>query len=248
MKISSILFDLDDTLINTSSTVYPAREMALKAMIDAGLNVNNFNDALKCMERIISFFGSTSYKLIFETIVNEFSDLYDPDSYNEIVFQGIKIYEKYYGNLTTYPDVKSTLDKLISLGKKIGLVSNGDSEIQNQKIINCDLNGYFNKNNTAISSDFGYLWVKPAPYLFEYLAGKMMINLPTSIYIGNSNVDVIGANIAGMISIFYKNDAIGKLDTHKEKNGNITLKFEKPSFQIGKISEILEIIHTLETS
>jgi len=246
MKVNAVIFDLDDTLVNTSLTIYPAREIAIKAMIEAGLEVSKFDEALKCLDRIVYFFGSTSYKLIFEVFAKEYSDKNDTELYNKIVCKGIKVYEEYYNRLTTFADSKETLDILITRGFKIGLISNGDSEIQNQKLIKCGLNKYFNENNTAISSDFGYLWVKPAPYLFEYLAGKMKIDLSSSLYVGNSLIDVVGANIAGLISILFKNE--DRPENYKklgEKEGQFTLKNEKPSYKVKNISEILDIIENI---
>ena len=248
MKVSAILFDLDDTLINTSTTVIPARDKAFKAMVKAGLNQDNIRDASKYLERIVALFGSTSYKLVFEAIVREFSVDSKTKDLNRIVFEGIKVYEKHMENLKTYPDVFDTLDKIKASGIKIGLVSNGDHEVQIHKIKKCGLVKYFNDENTAISSNFGYLWDKPSPYLFEYMAGKIKTSLSSSIYIGNQHVDIAGANFSGMVGVLFLDKETEKYKKNPTKDSNIFLKLEKPDFLINKISRIFDVIEKLENS
>src|SRR3989344_5300460 len=48
-----IIFDLDDTLVDTSGALIPLKlKMSLQAMIDAGLKISSFESALKELQKI----------------------------------------------------------------------------------------------------------------------------------------------------------------------------------------------------
>jgi len=246
MKVSAVLFDLDDTLINTSSVVFPARERAFKAMVEAGLNPKEISDPEKLLGRITSLFGSTPYKLIFEVIILELTNQISSEDYARILTEGIKCYEENMESLAPFPDVTVTLEKLISGGIKVGLISNGLEEIQLEKIEKCGLDRFFNEKNTAISSHFGNRWNKPAPYLFEYMAENLCVSLASSIYVGNQDVDIVGANISGMISILFQDEQTLQYKSKSYNRGDFALKLEKPDFTINRISQVLGVVTQLE--
>lgn len=242
MKIKAVFFDLDDTLINTTATVSIARKKAIKAMFKAGLNQERLKDVPKLMDKALNYFGSTLYELVLETIARECCLEIHNVNIKSIIKEGFVCYEEYLEKLSSFPDVKPTLDKLKDSGFIIGLISNGDHDIQMQKIKKCGLEVYFNDANSVISSSFGSFWGKPAPYIYKYLADRMKVSTASSIYIGNLHSDVIGANLSGMVSVLFQDIETSGYKSNSKKNGDIPMKLEKPDFAIDNISQIFDII------
>ena len=74
--IKGILFDLDDTLYNSSEFVEIARREAVNSMIDAGLNIE-FEEAMDILNKIIKDKGS-NYGKHFDDLVKAVLGRCDP--------------------------------------------------------------------------------------------------------------------------------------------------------------------------
>lgn len=60
-----IIFDLDDTLIDTTGSITPVKlEQALVKMVEAGLEIGNFEDALDILKRLDTATESASQTLL----------------------------------------------------------------------------------------------------------------------------------------------------------------------------------------
>jgi len=83
--------------------------------------------------------------------------------------------------------------------EKIGLISNGDSKFQREKLNKLKLISQF--TTIVISGDIGIH--KPDKELFYYACKKANENVENSFYIGdNFETDIIGAINAGMKGIW----------------------------------------------
>lgn len=70
-----IIFDLDDTLIDTTGSITPVKlELALARMIEAGLKIGDFQESLDTLKRIDSASESASQTLL------EFLEILDADN------------------------------------------------------------------------------------------------------------------------------------------------------------------------
>jgi len=124
-----IIFDLDDTLIDTSGclTHYKLEE-ALQAMVSAGLTVPNFSAALELLRRIDRSAESA------KSALEEFVDIHGFDEY--ILEVGVKeIYEKPFSDLPVFP-VDGALELLYDLGQQhqLALVTVGKYLYQMEKL------------------------------------------------------------------------------------------------------------------
>ncbi|MES2122952.1 MAG: HAD family hydrolase [Chlamydiota bacterium] len=124
-----IIFDLDDTLIDTSGCItYHKLEEALLSMQKEGLQLEDFQASLELLRRLDSAAGSA------RDAISEFVEIVGADPR----FAAVGIKEVYHGSLPDLPivslkGVQETLFEL-SLQHQLALVSNGRPEIQLLKL------------------------------------------------------------------------------------------------------------------
>lgn len=94
---------------------------------------------------------------------------------------------------------------------KLGIISNGTSTSQRNKIRSLEIEHYF--RTIVISEEIGYK--KPEEEIFRITCNTISESVDSVVYVGNDLfVDVIGARNAGLIPIWL---------SHKRKKGVITI-------------------------
>ena len=90
---------------------------------------------------------------------------------------------------------------------KLGLITNGPSEIQRAKIVQFDLARWFNV--IVVSEEFGV--AKPDPAIFLHAANALGSDPADCVMIGdNPEADIRGAQAAGMRSVWIQRPALYK--------------------------------------
>lgn len=124
-----IIFDLDDTLIDTSGSILPFKlEKALEVMSAKGLSLSDFNKGLKVLKEIDSRCESTKDAL------KEFLEIHDAEPH--LLEIGLhEVYRKGEFFHEVIP-TKNAVETLVELSKKytLCLVSIGVKEIQLEKM------------------------------------------------------------------------------------------------------------------
>lgn len=136
MKISAVIFDLDDTLFDcTGLLVEASRRRAAKAMVEAGLPCTE-EYAYQLQKTLTERYGP--YYHVFDEIAKK----YNMDhSLAERAFHAYNTGE--VANIKPFPDVIPTLKQLKSDGYKLFLVTTGVHERQKKKIELLGLGPYF---------------------------------------------------------------------------------------------------------
>ncbi|MBN1638771.1 MAG: HAD-IA family hydrolase, partial [Ignavibacteriales bacterium] len=116
--IKAIVFDLDNTLVDFMKMKERAVEAAVKAMIDAGLDIEH-SDAIEKINQIYKEQG-IEYQKVFDFFLQK--------HFNEVSLKimsaGIVAYRKAReAELIPYPHVYSTLFQLTKMGLKLGILS-----------------------------------------------------------------------------------------------------------------------------
>ena len=102
-----------------------------------------------------------------------------------------------------YPDVKPCLDRLVASGHKLGVVTNGPSDLQCAKLDASELRGYFGA--VAISRVVGIL--KPDPRIFALALDQLGVTATDSVFVGDTpKTDIVGAQAAGMKAFWLNRD------------------------------------------
>lgn len=119
-------------------------------------------------------------------------------------------------------------------GYKLGIISNGKSVKQWEKIIRLGLHHFFDA--VVISEDVGS--EKPDSRIFEVAMEKLNVKPWEAVYVGDDlETDILGANITGMVSIRIRK---------KHREGSPSGKVIKPKYSIRKFSDLLSILEKLD--
>ena len=220
--IKAVVFDLDNTLLDFMSMKSFAVKAAIKGMVEAGLSL----DREAAYNKIISIYDDKGYeyqKVFDDFIFNEFNE----KNYKALA-SGISAYRKAReASLALYPNVNSTLIKLIKMGLLLGVVSDAPSREAWMRI--CQLNLHHLFDSVVTFNDTGFS--KPAPEPFEKICDNLKVKPNEVIMIGDwPERDVVGAKKVGMITVFAKYG-----DTFNTINSNA-------DYDITDIAELINII------
>lgn len=223
----AVFFDIDDTLYDTSDFARLARRAALNAMIDAGLPLST-DEAYSMLREIIKDKGS-NYDKHFNILTRQ---VFGEEKPLLIALGMITYHNVKFALLRLFPDTIPTLIYLKSRGYHLGVISNGITIKQWEKLIRLGLHHFFDEVIT--SEEVGV--EKPDEKIFMEALDRMGCKAERSIMIGNKfSEDIIGALNVGMDAILVNS----KLTPEEElilKEKNVEVKV-LPNLQ--DIKEIL---------
>lgn len=217
--IKAIIFDFDGTLTKRLENVYllyndffkkyffDLDEIEYEAVIQ-DLMYYECNGTIVLRDRMIQFRKKYS-KYINDEVVETFVDYYRNNMYK-------------YCNLK--PETLDVLNKL--KGKyKLGILSNGDSKTQHDKVDKFGLEKYFDK--VLISGDVDI--EKPDTRIYRIMVDALGVQANECLFIGDTySTDILGAIKSNMIPIWMKMDR------------------EKPTsykgYMINNLEEVFEIL------
>ena len=216
MKV--IVFDLDDTLYKEIDYLKSAyKEIATFLQIEF-----NKPDSFDFMIHIYE-----EGKNVFKEL-NAYYTLTIPiDIY-------LKIYRNHFPYLSLNEDAIKTLIQLKHQGYIIGLISDGRSVTQKNKIEALGLKKYLDKNLIVISEEFGYT----KPDIRNYLYIQTAFPKSEYYYIGdNPKKDFIAPNSLGWETICLLDNG---LNIHKQ-DFNIQEEYQ-PKYKVKALNEIIYLI------
>jgi putative hydrolase of the HAD superfamily len=230
MKIKCVLFDIDDTLYDTSLQMSMARLNAVRAMIEAGLPAN-IEIAYRVLEEIVKEFGP-HYNQHFDKLLERLGLKWDP----RVIAAGVTAYrETSSAYLKTYSDTVPALLKLRESGYQLGIVSEGRAVKQWQKLIQLGIQHLFHRVLTSeeIKQD------TVTPEMFELVLKELGAFPEETVFVGNRlDTDILCANKAGIISVRMRK---GEHRVEEPKSPEMA-----PKYEISKISEIFDVLKKLE--
>ncbi len=223
----AVFFDIDDTLYDTSGFASLARKAAINVMIDAGLPLSS-DEAYKLLRQIIKEKGS-NYDKHFNILTKQ---VFGEEKPLLIALGMITYHNVKFALLRLFPETMSTLIYLKSQGYHLGVISNGITIKQWEKLIRLGLHHFFDEVIT--SEEVGV--AKPDERIFQQALDKMGCKARNSIMIGNKfSEDIIGAINIGMDAILVNS----KL-TEEEK-----LLLEKRNIELKVLPNLQDIKETL---
>lgn len=220
--IKAVIFDLDNTLLDFMSMKNFSIKSGIKAMIESGLNI----DPDIAYEKIILIYDKKGFE--YQNVFDDFiEDELDKKDY-KILASSISAYRKAReASLALYPNVNSTLIKLIKMGLLVGVVSDAPSREAWMRI--CQLNLHHVFDSVVTFDDTGFH--KPSPKPFEKICNNLQIKPSEAIMLGDwPDRDIVGAKKVGMVTAFAKYG-----DTFNTKISNA-------DYDINDISELIDIV------
>lgn len=223
----AVFFDIDDTLLDTSNFAKSARKAAINMMVENGLNLTN-EKAYELLNEIIAEKGS-NYDKHFNILTKR---VFGEEKPALIALGMITYHNVKFALLRTFPKTDNILIYLKSKGYRLGVISNGITIKQWEKLIRLNLHGFFDEIIT--SEEVGF--EKPKKEIFEEALDKMNCKAENSIMVGNKfPVDVMGAINSGMSSILVNSDVTHQ-EKQKIKDENLNIKIIPT---IGDLDKIL---------
>jgi putative hydrolase of the HAD superfamily len=219
----AVFFDIDDTLYDTSGFARLARRAAINVMIDAGLPLSP-DEAYKLLREIIKEKGSNydkHFNILTKRVFGEEKPLLI--ALGMITYHNVK-----FALLRLFPETMSTLIYLKSKGYHLGVISNGITIKQWEKLIRLGLHHFFDEVIT--SEEVGV--EKPDKIIFQQALNRMGCKAEKSIMIGNKfSEDIIGALNSGIYAIMVNSQL-----TEEEK-----LYLEKENIELNVLSNLQDI-------
>jgi len=225
--IKAVLFDLDDTLYDTSRQVDLARKKAVQAMIEAGLKKDP-EDALTALAKVVAEKGP-NYQRHYDDMLVQLGHQPDP----KIIAAGIIAYhEAKRKYLVPYPDAIPTLAKLKGLKIMLGVVTDGVPVKQWEKIIRLGFKDLF---DAVVVAEEGRGKPSPQPYLTA--ADELRLAPGVCLAVGDRvDRDVVAAKKAGMASAQIVR---GRHSTTKPGSEE-----EMPDYVITTLESIVELVYS----
>lgn len=225
--IKAVFFDIDDTLYDTSGFAELARKAALSTMIDAGLPLSH-QDAYLLLRKIIKEKGSNydkHFNILTKRVFGEEKPLLI--ALGMITYHNVK-----FALLRLFPDTMSTLIYLKKNNYQLGVISNGLTIKQWEKLIRLGLYHFF--DDVVTSQEAGS--EKPEREIFQLALDRMGCQAEKSVMVGNKfSEDVLGAINAGMSAILV-NSELTEAEKTYIKNEGLDVKVVS---DISKVKDIL---------
>jgi putative hydrolase of the HAD superfamily len=163
--LSLITFDIDDTLYASTDFARTARDNALKAMIAAGLDFP-FKAAVEELDEVVAEFTSNDehhFDRLLERIPLKARNGFNPAI---LVAIGVAAYhDTIHESFRPYEDGVEALKKLHSLGYSLGVITQGRTVKQAEKVIRLRILPYIHKRAIFFSDQIGISKASPKFYL-----------------------------------------------------------------------------------
>ncbi|AUB58393.1 MULTISPECIES: TIGR02253 family HAD-type hydrolase [Methanobacterium] len=196
--IKAVFFDIDDTLYDTSGFAKLARKAALQAMIDAGLPLSQ-QEAYLLLREIIKEKGSNydkHFNILTKRVMGDENPLLI--AVGMITYHNVK-----FALLRLFPDTMSTLIYLKKKDYQMGVISNGLTIKQWEKLIRLGLYHFFDE--VVTSQEAGS--EKPDSEIFQLALERMGCKAEESVMVGNKfSEDILGATEVGMSAILVNSE------------------------------------------
>lgn len=192
------IFDLDDTLINTTQAIRHGKDVLLSNL---STQLNKTTEEVEdLLELCVKLFGSSNVQDVVQAVLLELG--YDFDhSIRSAKRLEEKFYNVYWSTLRAFPNTLNMLERLRLREKKLAMATNGSWELQIKKINTTGLNRYFDQSNIQCSEKAGFFLKKPSPYMLNLIKRKYSIPRSQIAFFGNAAVDILSAKLAGITVI-----------------------------------------------
>ena len=230
-KLKAFYFDVDDTVYSITEFAEKARRNAIKAMVAAGLNVDE-DEAYQELMQVIKEFGS-NHGQHFDKLLKRFP----PEimaHFNPLIIKiaGVVGYHQTKAReFAPYEDAIQVLNILKDRGLRLGIITAGMELKQAEKIYRLGLHEIVEHDYIMITDHIGIAKNNPKLYM---KACKLVKAQPEEVmYIGdNPPVDIDVPARLGMPTILSRRG--GK---YKETHGEI-----EPTHTVDNFYDVLDII------
>lgn len=193
MKAQALIFDIDDTLYDSTRQSTLARAHAVEAMVDAGLDESVETVGL-VLQGVIADLGP-NHAHHFDELLRR---LGQPPSPHLVAAAVVAYHNIKMVYLLPFEETVPTLLRLKDRGYRLAVVTDGMAAKQWEKLIRLGLQHFFEV--VVISGEVGV--EKPDPRLFATACQMLKLEPSACVYVGNHPVkDIGGARRHGMHTV-----------------------------------------------
>jgi len=229
MKIKAVIFDIEDTLYDSSLQMRMAHLNAIRAMIEAGMPID-LEIGFKTLKEVVEEYGP-HYTKHFDRLLERLGLKWNP----RVIAAGVVAYrETSQVYLKPFSDTVPTLIKLRDLGYKLGIIAEGRSVKEWQKLIQLGIDHIF--HSVLISEDLGTEELT----VDQFYEGTRKLNVKPeeALYVSSKpNRGILRANKAGLTTVWIRR---GDSYVKKPKEPEAVAKYV-----IDRLSEILDVLDEL---
>jgi putative hydrolase of the HAD superfamily len=231
--IEAVVFDIDDTLVTHSLAIEKAiKEFYNEFFEDDLINSTDFYEMWqeqhdKYVDQYIN--GEITFEdqrvLRIQGVFEKMGKTLNESLARKYFNYYLRAYES---NWRLFSEVREGLEDLKNY--KLGIVSNGDSEQQRQKLRKTKIINHF--ESIIISGDIGI--TKPNKFIFDKILTKLDVEANKTLYIGDKyEKDFLGADNAGFHACLIDRDLSKPLETIE---GN---------FKVNSLDELSEVVSAI---
>jgi len=182
VHLSAVFFDIDDTLYPSTAFAQRARRSAVEAMVAAGLDVP-VDHAARELEEVVREFTS-NYGHHYDKLILRLAHALRPGAHPALVVAaGVVAYHRRSEELEPFPDAVRLLEDLRATRLVRGVISNGYTVKQAEKLVRLRLDGHFSAGAFFVSEEMGV--AKPQPRVFALACEALGVNPREALYVGD---------------------------------------------------------------
>jgi FMN phosphatase YigB (HAD superfamily) len=233
-RIKFVYFDLDDTLVDTTTAVAAGFRAAVARLEEAGaIPGDDRGEAYRFIPGLLESFRSLFTWEILAALLVEFGA--EPSENEELLTEAAGVFrEELLATIRPFPGVPETLAELGKEGIGRGVLTDGRTGHQNAKLVAAGLDGALEP--VIVSGDYPPFTMKPAQLLFGDAVRAVGFEPENIAYVGDRTKDVVGANVAGMVSVRVLQ---GRAN---EKPHEPRLAVERPDYVIENVPALISVI------
>lgn len=229
--MSAIIFDVDDTLYDQVDAFKRAYDKVFKKRFELPME-DLYKASRKYSDEVfeVTQRGEMSMDDMYVYRLSKAFLEFDIWISREEALRMQEEYANNQKNLHLEENMKHILEYCVKHRIKIGVITNGPSKHQWNKIYALDLELYIQKKWIFVSGDIGV--AKPNREIFDYAKEKMELLGETIYFVGDSfENDIIGAKKAGWKAIWLNRRG------YRRKEGE-----EKADYEVKSTEELLQLI------
>ncbi|NCF55747.1 MAG: TIGR02253 family HAD-type hydrolase [Planctomycetia bacterium] len=223
-QIRAIFFDIDGTLFSTVDFAARARRASVRAMIKAGLEMEEevlLEELAEVVKEFSSNYEGHFDKLLLRLPRRSMKGL-NPAV---IISAGIVAYHDTKTRfLEPFEDAHEMIRRLARTDLKLGIITEGLEVKQSEKLIRLRLLDYFDHRAIFISHQVGIS--KPNPKLYQRACTDLNLRPSECLYIGDNPLhDIDPANEIGMVTVLVSREDRFRSVTGETKPDHVIQNF-----------------------
>jgi putative hydrolase of the HAD superfamily len=229
--LQAVFWDIDDTMFSTTAFVKLARERAMQAMVDRGLDLP-LDRVLQELQAVVDEFGSNDdrhYDRLLKRLPKKVTREVNPDL---LITAGVIAYhETKWEEVKLRSSSKQLLRDMAEAGLKLGVITAGLARKQMEKILRLGLDRYIDPNLIFITDQVGI--AKSNPKLYRQAVRAAGVKPQHAMHVGDHPFsDIQSAQRAGMITVWHRGS--GKYAALKPNRA--------PDHEISKVADLRKIL------